>query len=112
MGGYSRTTNTYKRLGKLNTLRKFLFSGPVKLATGTPGFPHERANVLFTSRHDLVFIKGPIIVVLSNVSASRLQENLSDVRGMFVQREALDTPLTLSLPSAIPSSRFRGDLYE
>lgn len=67
MGGYSRTTNTYRRLQKLNSLRKFLMSGGVTLATGQPGYGSERARVILFSAGDLVFIKGPIFVVLNNV---------------------------------------------
>lgn len=87
MGGYSRTTNTYKRLGKLNSLRKFLFSGTVKLATGAPGYPHQRAIVLLTSQNDLVFIKGPVIVVLNNVSAVSLLTRLCLIRIVSVLSE-------------------------
>jgi hypothetical protein len=114
MGGYSRTTNTYKRIGKLNTLRKFLMSGTAKLATGTPGYPNERSRVMFSSKTDLVFIKGPIIVYLNNVS--RLDHN-----GMIVfqrnlcislQRVSLEASVSLSLPSTVSSSRFQGELFE
>jgi hypothetical protein len=68
MGGYSKTTNTYRRLQKLNALRKFLMGGSVTLATGQPGYGSERAKVILSSGGDLVFIKGPIFVVLNNVS--------------------------------------------
>ncbi|KAJ9101540.1 hypothetical protein QFC20_005233 [Naganishia adeliensis] len=66
-GGYSGTTNTYRRLQMVNNLRKFLMSTDVTLATGQPGFGSERAKVVLSSATDLVFIKGPIFTVLNNV---------------------------------------------
>jgi hypothetical protein len=114
MGGYSRTTNTYKRLGKLNTLRKFLMSGTATLATGTPGYPNERSRVMFSSQTDLVFIKGPIIVYLNNVSRlvyNGIVVSLQDLC-MSLQRVSLNASVSLSLPSAVSSSRFQGELFE
>lgn len=67
-GGYSRNTNTYLRLKRLNALRKFLMSSSVTLATGQPAYGGERSKVVLSSATDLVFIKGPIFVILNNVS--------------------------------------------
>lgn len=68
MGNYSTTTKTYQRLKTLNTLRKFLMSTKVKVSAGTKTYLQDRSNIVFSSSTDLVFAKGPSLIVVNNVS--------------------------------------------
>lgn len=113
-GGY-KTTITYARLQRLNSLRKFLMSGNVTLATGQPGYGSERAKVVLSSATDLVFIKGPIFVILQNVSGRLVTKQRDESIGLFAltaQRVSLNAATTLALPASISSSRFQGELYK
>lgn len=68
MGDYSTNTKTYKRLQKLNALRKFLMSDKVKVPEGGVTYLADKSKVVMSSATDLAFTKGQILVVLNNVS--------------------------------------------
>lgn len=67
MGDYSTNTVTYRRLQRLNYLRKFLMSNNVKVEGGAT-YLANKSKVIMSSATDLAFTKGPILVVLNNVS--------------------------------------------
>lgn len=87
LGDYSTNSKTFHRLQRLNALRKFLTSNK---AAAT--YLSEKSKVVMSSRTDMVFTKGPVLVVLTN-------------------RVALDFPVTLDIaPESVPG--FEGDLFE
>ena len=67
MGGYSTETNTYKRLRYLNALRKFLMSNKVQVPSDGKPFADDKGRVVLSTREDLVFSRGPVLVALNNV---------------------------------------------
>lgn len=64
LGDYSTNSKTFKRLQKLNALRKFLASD--KAAGGS--YLKETSKIVWSSKTDLAFSKGPILVFVTNVS--------------------------------------------
>ncbi|KAJ9101539.1 hypothetical protein QFC20_005232 [Naganishia adeliensis] len=91
MGDYSTNTVTYRRLQRLNYLRKFLMSNNVKVEGGAT-YLANKSKVIMSSATDLAFTKGPILVVLNN-------------------RVALDSPVTIDIaPESVPG--LVGDLFD
>ena len=72
MGGYSTETNTYKRLRDLNALRKFLLSDKVQPGSGGESFADDQGRVVLSTKEDLIFARGPVLVALNNVRLSSL----------------------------------------
>jgi alpha-amylase len=68
MGNYSTNTKTYKRIKTLNTVRKFLMSSAARVPPGNKTYLQDRSNVVLSSAADLVFTKGPALIVVNNVS--------------------------------------------
>jgi alpha-amylase len=68
MGNYSTNTRTYKRIKTLNTVRKFLMSSAARVPPGNKTYLQDRSNVVLSSAADLVFTKGPALIVVNNVS--------------------------------------------
>lgn len=115
MGDYSTDTNTYKRMQKLNALRKFLMSDKVKIADGALSYLEDKSKVVLSSTTDLAFTKGPILVVLNNVSCwlphdagFKLKRSLH----LLQQRVSLDSSVTVTIPPSVSSSGIAGELYE
>jgi alpha-amylase len=67
MGGYSTETNTYKRIRYLNAIRKFLMSEKATPDDDGKSYLADQGRVVLSTKTDLVFSRGPVLVVLNNV---------------------------------------------
>lgn len=83
MGGYSTETNTYKRLRYLNAVRKYLMSDKAQTGSGGKTFAEDQGRVMLSTREDLIFARGPVLVALNNVRLSSLSAEFGKVRRLI-----------------------------
>jgi hypothetical protein len=108
MGGYSTETNTYKRIRYLNAIRKFLMSEKATPGNDGQSYLADQGKVVLSTKTDLVFSRGPVLVVLNNVGRHYHDHKFTLMPAPVSQRASGDSAVTLD----VSSSGFQGDLVE